>query len=187
MASHRNWEYEDEEVEVQEENAGANRAIFLIFGALLLLVAALIVGIGLFGRRDAASERAISSGIVSVAAVQPTLSPEQVILQMTAAAPAATTNTQVVVEPIIPVVSLTTVPRPPFSVETPPSLVSGVLHGLISPFTFVLSLIAPTIRMYDPTNVGILYDIGFLIGVALLATLLRWWYVNRRAPRRRRA
>lgn len=211
MASHRNWRYEDEDEEIvadagaTEENGRANRAIFLIFGALLLLVGAMMAGIALFGERDAeageavagssgTADRQISNVVVNPAAAQPavtaqgTLTPEQVILQMTAGAPInATTNEDiVVVEPVIPVVSLTTVPRPPFSVETPPSIVSGILHGMISPFTFILSLITPTIRMYDPTNAGFMYDIGFLIGFVILAALVRWFYLNRRAPRRRR-
>ncbi len=69
------------------------------------------------------------------------------------------------------------VARPPFSLEQPASFASGVLHGLIAPITLVLSLIAPTIRMYDITNAGVFYDFGFLLGLILvlaLVTARRW-------------
>src|SRR5690349_21445698 len=117
MASNRNWDYEDEDeaAAAPEENSRANRAIFLIFGALLLLVGALMAGIALSGNRGAPSgeapagssgpaDRQISNAVLNpAAAAQATLTPEQVILQMTAAAPGAVTVASdediVVVEP----------------------------------------------------------------------------------------
>jgi hypothetical protein len=44
----------------------------------------------------------------------------------------------------------------------------GVWHGVISPITFIASIFTPNVRMYEKNNQGILYDLGFLIGVMLV-------------------
>jgi len=78
------------------------------------------------------------------------------------------------------------VARPPIRLEDVAGFGSGVLHGLISPFTLVLSFFMDNIRMYDPTNMGPAYDVGFLLGLILLLALTqvgryRGYYRRRRA------
>jgi polyferredoxin len=43
---------------------------------------------------------------------------------------------------------------------------AGLWHGLICPFTFVLSLFNHGFRMYEVHNNGTWYDLGFLIGAS---------------------
>ena len=43
---------------------------------------------------------------------------------------------------------------------------AGLWHGLISPLTFLVSLITPAVRIYEANNRGRLYDFGFLLGVS---------------------
>ena len=43
---------------------------------------------------------------------------------------------------------------------------AGLWHGLICPFTFVISLFNHGIRMYEVHNNGMWYDLGFLIGAS---------------------
>ena len=42
----------------------------------------------------------------------------------------------------------------------------GLWHGLISPFTFVLSLFSETVGIYEVHNNGGWYNFGFLLGAA---------------------
>ncbi len=42
---------------------------------------------------------------------------------------------------------------------------SGLWHGFISLFTFILSLFSDNIRMYEVHNNGNWYNFGFLLGV----------------------
>jgi hypothetical protein len=44
----------------------------------------------------------------------------------------------------------------------------GALHGLIAPFSLVGSFFDPSIRAYATPNTGWWYDLGFVIGMALL-------------------
>lgn len=44
----------------------------------------------------------------------------------------------------------------------------GLWHGLISPFTFVISLFSDTVRVYEVHNSGRWYDLGFVIGAAII-------------------
>ena len=48
----------------------------------------------------------------------------------------------------------------------------GLWHGLISPVTLILSFFNPSIQMYEVHNSGNEYNLGFLIGVALVFLLL---------------
>jgi hypothetical protein len=43
---------------------------------------------------------------------------------------------------------------------------AGLWHGLICPFTFIVSLFTPAVRIYEVHNRGRLYDFGFLIGAS---------------------
>ena len=43
---------------------------------------------------------------------------------------------------------------------------AGLWHGLICPFTFVISLFNHGVRMYEVHNNGMWYDLGFLIGAS---------------------
>ena len=44
---------------------------------------------------------------------------------------------------------------------------AGVWHGLICPFTFIVGLFSPNVRIYEVRNNGRWYDFGFIIGVSL--------------------
>jgi hypothetical protein len=44
---------------------------------------------------------------------------------------------------------------------------AGLWHGLIMIITFVISLFSDTVRMYEPNNVGALYDLGFVLGALI--------------------
>ena len=48
--------------------------------------------------------------------------------------------------------------------DAPAGFWNGLWHGLILVITFVISLFSETVRMYEPHNVGALYDLGFLLG-----------------------
>jgi len=43
---------------------------------------------------------------------------------------------------------------------------AGFWHGLILPFTFLVSLFNPNVRIYETNNRGRLYDFGFLLGAS---------------------
>lgn len=43
---------------------------------------------------------------------------------------------------------------------------AGLWHGLICPITFIVSLFAPGVRVYEVKNRGRWYDFGFLIGAS---------------------
>ena len=44
---------------------------------------------------------------------------------------------------------------------------NGLWHGLICVITFVIGLFSDSVRMYEPNNVGALYDLGFLLGAMI--------------------
>ena len=44
---------------------------------------------------------------------------------------------------------------------------NGLWHGLICVITFIIGLFSNSVRMYEPNNVGNLYDLGFLIGAVI--------------------
>lgn len=51
-------------------------------------------------------------------------------------------------------------------------LAQGLWHGLIAPVTVVGSFFNPDMQMYEVHNNGKEYNVGFLIGVALVFLLL---------------
>jgi hypothetical protein len=51
-------------------------------------------------------------------------------------------------------------------------LAQGLWHGLIAPVTVVGSFFNPDMQMYEVHNNGQEYNVGFLIGVALVFLLL---------------
>ena len=49
---------------------------------------------------------------------------------------------------------------------------AGLWHGIIAPITLILSFFNPDVQMYEVHNAGSEYDLGFLIGVALVFGIL---------------
>ena len=49
---------------------------------------------------------------------------------------------------------------------TPAGFWAGLWHGLISPITFLVSLLSPNVRIYETNNRGRWYDFGFIIRVS---------------------
>jgi hypothetical protein len=49
---------------------------------------------------------------------------------------------------------------------------AGLWHGIIAPITLVISFFNSDTRMYEVHNAGSEYDLGFLLGVALVISLL---------------
>jgi hypothetical protein len=56
----------------------------------------------------------------------------------------------------------------------------GIWHGIISPVTLVVSFISPTAYMYEVHNDGSPYNLGFLLGVAIVFVLLGVFAGSRR-------
>jgi hypothetical protein len=48
----------------------------------------------------------------------------------------------------------------------------GIWHGIISPVTLVLSFFNKGVQMYDVHNDGSQYNLGFLLGVAIVFVIL---------------
>ena len=44
----------------------------------------------------------------------------------------------------------------------------GLWHGIIAPFTFIVSLFTENINMYEVHNTGGWYDFGFVLGAGIL-------------------
>lgn len=51
-------------------------------------------------------------------------------------------------------------------------LFTGLLHGLISPVTLIISFSNPAVQMYEVHNDGSMYNLGFLIGAIVLFAVL---------------
>ena len=49
---------------------------------------------------------------------------------------------------------------------------AGLWHGIIAPVTLVVSFFDSTIHMYEVHNAGSEYDLGFLLGVTIVISLL---------------
>lgn len=45
---------------------------------------------------------------------------------------------------------------------------AGLWHGMISPITFIISLFADSVSMYEVHNNGSWYDFGFVLGSGVL-------------------
>lgn len=48
----------------------------------------------------------------------------------------------------------------------------GLWHGIIAPVTLVLSFFYPNVQMYEVSNDGSQYNLGFLLGVAIFFVVL---------------
>jgi hypothetical protein len=59
-------------------------------------------------------------------------------------------------------------------------ILPGIWHGIISPVTLILSFINPNIQMYEVHNNGSQYNLGFLIGVAIVFLVLGIFSGSRR-------
>jgi hypothetical protein len=44
----------------------------------------------------------------------------------------------------------------------------GLWHGIIAPFTFIISLFSDTVYVYEVHNAGGWYDFGFLLGASII-------------------
>ncbi len=51
--------------------------------------------------------------------------------------------------------------------ESPAGFWAGLWHGLILLVTFVISLFSDGVAVYEPANSGAMYNLGFLLGVAI--------------------
>lgn len=51
--------------------------------------------------------------------------------------------------------------------EEPAGFWMGLWHGFISLITFIVSLFNDNVNIYEINNTGKLYNLGFIIGVAL--------------------
>jgi len=49
---------------------------------------------------------------------------------------------------------------------------AGLWHGIIAPITLVISFFNADVRMYEVHNAGSEYDLGFLLGVILVFSVL---------------
>ncbi len=54
----------------------------------------------------------------------------------------------------------------------PANIVLGIWQGIISPITLIVSFINSNVQMYEVHNNGSQYNLGFLIGVAIVFVLL---------------
>jgi hypothetical protein len=59
-------------------------------------------------------------------------------------------------------------------------ILMGIWHGIISPVTLVVSFVNPNVQMYEVHNDGSPYNLGFLIGVAIVFILLGVFAGSRR-------
>lgn len=46
----------------------------------------------------------------------------------------------------------------------------GLWHGIIAPITFLISLFARGVRIYETNNNGLWYDFGFMLGIGAYAS-----------------
>jgi hypothetical protein len=47
---------------------------------------------------------------------------------------------------------------------------AGLWHGIIAPITFIVSLFADGVRIYETNNNGRWYDFGFMLGIGAYAS-----------------
>lgn len=52
--------------------------------------------------------------------------------------------------------------------ESPAGFFAGLWHGLICVITFIISLFTDKVNMYEINNSGAWYDLGFIIGIAII-------------------
>lgn len=98
-------------------------------------------------------------------------------LVLAACAPDSDTNPDIELNTPDTTIELTT-PGPNPQVDQPDAngriagVAQGLWHGMISPVTVVGSFFNPAWQMYEVHNNGREYNLGFLIGVALIFLLL---------------
>ena len=51
-------------------------------------------------------------------------------------------------------------------------ILRGILHGVISPVTLIISFLNSNVQMYEVHNDGSPYNLGFLLGVAIIFLIL---------------
>ena len=51
-------------------------------------------------------------------------------------------------------------------VEKPAGFFAGLWHGILCVLTFIISIFTDKVHMYEVNNVGVWYDLGFLIGAS---------------------
>lgn len=54
----------------------------------------------------------------------------------------------------------------------PAGFFAGIWHGIIVAITFLISVVNVDIRIYETKNEGVLYDCGFLLGLAILYNII---------------
>jgi hypothetical protein len=59
-------------------------------------------------------------------------------------------------------------------------ILTGIWQGIISPITLIGSFINPVIQMYEVHNDGAPYNLGYLLGVAIVFSLLGIFVGSRR-------
>jgi len=52
---------------------------------------------------------------------------------------------------------------------TPAGFWAGLWHGIIAPITFIVSLFAAGVRIYEINDRGRWYDFGFMLGIGAYA------------------
>jgi hypothetical protein len=57
---------------------------------------------------------------------------------------------------------------------------AGLWHGMIAPATLIVSFFNSDVRMYEVHNAGSEYDLGFLLGVALVIGIIAFLIRMRR-------
>lgn len=62
-------------------------------------------------------------------------------------------------------------PTSRFSTGDPAGFAAGLWHGLLTPFTLIISFLNENVRMYEANNVGPEYDLGFLMGFFILLSI----------------
>ncbi len=70
-------------------------------------------------------------------------------------------------------------PNPSMS-STGADILMGIWHGIISPITLIVSFTNPNVQMYEVNNNGGPYNLGFLLGVAIVFVLLGVFAGSRR-------
>jgi hypothetical protein len=59
-------------------------------------------------------------------------------------------------------------------------ILTGIWHGIISPVTLVVSFLNPDVQMYAVHNDGSAYNLGFMIGMAIVFMILGVFAGSRR-------
>jgi hypothetical protein len=82
-----------------------------------------------------------------------------------------TKNILLLIITVIAILTVTGCANQPYpSANNPPGFFTGIYHGFITLFGFVGSIFAD-IRIYSFPNSGVMYDLGYLIG---LSAFVKW-------------